>query len=271
VRIAYFVSDISEYALRTTQNHLPMLRLIEVSKSYDGGITAVDRVSLEVPERQFVAVIGRSGSGKSTLLNLIAGIDQPTAGEIWVGGRNLACLDDDALTRLRRQHLGIVFQFFNLLTTLDVRENVAMPLLLEGIREREAFARADVLIEAVGLQARARSRPATLSGGEMQRAAVARALIHRPALLLADEPTGNLDTRSAEAVLGLMRQLAAEAGVAVLLVTHSAEAAASADRALEMSDGRLSAPGCRLRPASDGGPICVGRPAGSQEPRAESQ
>src|SRR2546421_6748213 len=139
-----------------------MLRLIDVSKVYDGGVTAVDRVSLEIPDRQFVAVMGRSGSGKSTLLNLIAGIDCPTSGEIWIGDRNLAALDDDALTRLRRDRLGIIFQFLNLLTTLDVRENVALPLLLEGVREREAFARADELLDAVGLDSRARSRPATL-------------------------------------------------------------------------------------------------------------
>ncbi len=218
-----------------------MLRLITVSKLYDGGVTAVDRVSLELCERQFVAVMGRSGSGKSTLLNLIAGIDRPTSGEIWVGDRNIAALEDDALTRLRRERLGIVFQFFNLLTTLDVRENVALPLLLEGVREREAFKRADALVEAVGLRARAHSRPSTLSGGEMQRAAIARALIHRPVLLLADEPTGNLDSRSAAAVLELMRQLSAEVGAAILLVTHSVEAAASADRVLEMCDGRLTA------------------------------
>src|SRR5690349_7081113 len=173
-----------------------MLRLLKVSKLYEGGVTAVDGVTLEVPERQFVAVVGRSGSGKSTLLNLIAGIDRPSSGEIWVGERELSTLDDDALTRLRRERLGIVFQFFNLLTTLDVRENVALPLLLEGVAEREAFARADELIAAVGLTPRARSRPAALSGGEMQRAAIARALVHRPALLLADEPTGNLDSRS---------------------------------------------------------------------------
>jgi putative ABC transport system ATP-binding protein len=216
-----------------------MLRLLNASKVHEGGVTAVDRVSLEVPERQFVAVMGRSGSGKSTLLNLIAGIDRPSGGEIWVGEQELSTLDDDALTRLRREQLGIVFQFFNLLTTLDARENVALPLLLEGVSEREAFARADELIEAVGLTARARSRPATLSGGELQRAAIARALIHRPALLLADEPTGNLDSRSAAAVLGLIRDLAAERGAAVILVTHSAEAAAGAERVLEMSDGRI--------------------------------
>jgi putative ABC transport system ATP-binding protein len=216
-----------------------MLRLIDVSKVYDGGVTAVDRVALEVPERQFVAVMGRSGSGKSTLLNLIAGIERPSSGEIRIGDQNLAALSDDALTRLRRDRLGIVFQFFNLLTTLDVRENVALPLLLEGVGERAAFKRADELVEAVGLGPRARSRPATLSGGELQRAAVARALIHRPALLLADEPTGNLDSRSAETVLDLIRRLSAEVGAAVILVTHSAEAAARAERVLEMRDGRV--------------------------------
>jgi putative ABC transport system ATP-binding protein len=216
-----------------------MLRLIDVSKVYEGGVTAVDHAALEVPAGQFVAIMGRSGSGKSTLLNLIAGIDRPTSGQIWIGEQEVTGLDDDTLTRLRRDRLGIVFQFFNLLTTLDVRENVALPLLLEGIKEREAFARADGLVEAVGLGARARSRPASLSGGEMQRAAIARALIHRPALLLADEPTGNLDSRSAAAVLELICRLSAEVGAAVILVTHSAEAAAHAERVLEMSDGRF--------------------------------
>jgi putative ABC transport system ATP-binding protein len=217
-----------------------MLRLHQVSKQYAGGVTAVDCVSLEVPERQFVAVMGRSGSGKSTLLNLIAGIDRPTTGEVWIGEHQLDALDDDALTRLRRDRIGIVFQFFNLLTTLDVRENVALPLLLEGVGEPEAFTRADALIEGVRLTSRARSRPATLSGGELQRAAIARALIHRPALLLADEPTGNLDSRSAAAVLELMARLSADAGAAVLLVTHSPEAAAHAERVLEMRDGRIA-------------------------------
>jgi putative ABC transport system ATP-binding protein len=229
-----------------------MLRLLNVSKSYDGGVTAVDRVSLELPAGQFAAVMGRSGSGKSTLLNLIAGIDRPTEGEIWLDEQELGRLDDDALTRLRRDRLGIVFQFFNLLTTLDVRENVALPLLLEGVGEREAFARADELVQAVGLEARARARPATLSGGEMQRAAIARALVHRPALLLADEPTGNLDSRSAATVLELIDRLSAEAGAAVILVTHSAEAAAHADRVLEMNDGRIVESGQQSA-------LCLGR------------
>jgi putative ABC transport system ATP-binding protein len=224
-----------------------MLRLIDVSKVYDGGVTAVDRVSLEVAEREFVAVMGRSGSGKSTLLNLIAGIDRPTTGQIRIGDQELAALDDDALTRLRRDRIGIVFQFFNLLTTLDVRENVALPLLLEGVREKEAFARADELVEAVGLSARSHGRPAALSGGELQRAAIARALVHRPGLLLADEPTGNLDSRSAVVVLDLIRHLSFEVGAAVVLVTHSADAAAHAGRVLEMRDGQLTVQGSLSR------------------------
>jgi ABC-type lipoprotein export system ATPase subunit len=216
-----------------------MLRLIDVSKLYDGGVTAVDRVSLEVPDRQFVAIMGRSGSGKSTLLNLIAGIDRPTSGEIRIGDRNLAELDDDELTRLRRDRLGIIFQFFNLLTTLDVRENVALPLLLEGVKEREAFTRADELLEAVGLTTRARSRPATLSGGEMQRAAIARALAGRPAIVLADEPTGNLDAGSGQGVLELLRDLNRERGLTMMLVTHDQQIAQQADRVVRLAEGRI--------------------------------
>lgn len=225
-----------------------MIRLVDVSKQYPqagGAVTALDGVSLQVPAGEFLAVMGRSGSGKSTLLNLIAGIDSPTRGEVWVDGRNLAALEDDALTVLRRGTIGLVFQFFNLLTPLDLRENVALPALLAGAREKAALAEAERLLNAVGLAHRARSRPHALSGGEMQRAAIARALVHRPRVLLADEPTGNLDSRAAARVLGLMRDLSRAAGATVLLVTHSHEAAAVADRILEMRDGRLVAPNGR--------------------------
>jgi putative ABC transport system ATP-binding protein len=225
-----------------------MVRLSHVSKIYAqaGGecadvppVVALDDVSLTVPEGEFLAVMGRSGSGKSTLLNLIAGIDVPTRGEIWVDGQNLASMDDDALTALRRRKVGIVFQFFNLLSPLSVRENVALPALLAGEPERVVMREADRLLEQVGLSQRAGSRPHVLSGGEMQRAAIARALIHRPRVLLADEPTGNLDSRSAAQILTLLRDLGAGAGATVLLVTHSREAAAAADRVLEMRDGRF--------------------------------
>jgi putative ABC transport system ATP-binding protein len=217
-----------------------MIRLVGATKIYPqagGSVTALEDVSLDVPAGQFLAVMGPSGSGKSTLLNLVAGLDVPTRGEVWVDGRNLARMDDDALTALRRETIGLVFQFFNLLAPLDVRENVALPALLAGRREKEALGEADRLIEAVGLGPRARSRPHMLSGGEMQRAAICRALIHRPKVLLADEPTGNLDSRAAAQILTLLRTLSAEAGTTVVLVTHSREAAASAARVLEMRDG----------------------------------
>ncbi len=218
------------------------LRFSEVVKEFplgDGTVRALDGLTLEIPAGGFTAIVGRSGSGKSTLLNLAAGIDAPTSGEIFVQDLALSGLDDDALTRLRRQKIGVVYQFFHLLPTLDVRENVALPLLLEGRSEREALARADALLAEVGLTPRATARPHTLSGGEMQRAAVARALVHEPALVLADEPTGNLDSRSAVQVVELLASMVRRHGSTLVLVTHSREAAAAADRVVTLSDGRV--------------------------------
>ena len=220
----------------------PAARLVRVVKEYVVGaqtIRAVDDLSLEVPAGQFVALVGRSGSGKSTLLNLLAGIDTPTSGEVWVGEHELSRLSDDALTRLRREELGMVYQFFNLLPTLSVRENVALPALLAGEAEREVLRRADALLEEVAMTHRRNARPHTLSGGEMQRTALARALIHNPRLILADEPTGNLDSRTAETVMELLRALGERHGVTVVLVTHSREAAAVAERVVELRDGRV--------------------------------
>jgi putative ABC transport system ATP-binding protein len=220
----------------------PAVRLVEVVKEYAAGgqtVRAVDGISLEVPRGQFVALVGRSGSGKSTLLNLLAGIDTPTAGEVWVGEHELSRLSDDALTRLRRESLGMVYQFFNLLPTLSVRENVALPALLAGEPERETLARADALLEEVGMSHRRGARPHTLSGGEMQRTALARALVHHPAVVLADEPTGNLDSRTADQVMELLRRLGERHGVTIVLVTHSREAAAVAGRVVELRDGRV--------------------------------
>jgi ABC-type lipoprotein export system ATPase subunit len=220
----------------------PALRLVEVSKIYgEGGarVVALDRVSLAVPAGQCVAVVGRSGSGKSTLLHLAAGIDVPSSGEVWVDGREIGRLGDDALTRQRRENIGLVHQFFNLLPTLNARENVALPALLAGSNEREVLARADSLLAEVGLGDRARARPHTLSGGEMQRVALARALVQAPALVLADEPTGNLDTRSAEQVMTLLRDLGRRHGATLVIVTHSREIAATTDRVVELRDGRV--------------------------------
>jgi putative ABC transport system ATP-binding protein len=225
------------------------VRLEAVTREYAQGggvVRAVDGVTLTLERGDFVAVTGRSGSGKSTLLNLIAGIDVPTAGEVWVAGVALARMNDDALTRHRRTRIGMVHQFFNLLPTLSARENVALPALLAGVAGREALARADRLLAEVDLTGRRDARPATLSGGEMQRVAVARALVQEPAVVLADEPTGNLDSRAAADVVSMLRDLSARHGATVVLVTHSAEAAAAAPRILEMRDGRIVAD----RPAS---------------------
>jgi putative ABC transport system ATP-binding protein len=220
------------------------VRLVNVVKEYGAGaqrVAALDGLSLSIPVAQLVAVTGRSGSGKSTLLNLIAGIDVPSSGEVWVSGRDLSWLSDDDLTRLRRERIGIVYQFFNLLPTLSVRENVALPALLAGERDSEVMHRADRLIDDVGMGGRRDARPHTLSGGEMQRAAIARALIHRPSLLLADEPTGNLDSRTAGQVLDLIARLGREHGATIVLVTHSREAAAFGERVIELVDGRIAA------------------------------
>jgi len=230
---------------------VPALRFEHVVKEFplgDGRVRALDGVSLEFAPGTFTAVVGRSGSGKSTLLNLAAGLDRPTSGEVFLEGRPLSRLGDDAITRLRRERVGVVYQFFHLLPTLDLRENVALPLLLEGLREREALARADARLAEVGLEARAGARPHMLSGGEMQRAAVARALVHEPALVLADEPTGNLDSRAAAQVVDLLATLVRRHGATLVLVTHSAEAAGAASRLVTLSDGRLA--GDVTRPAS---------------------
>ncbi|TMQ71385.1 MAG: ABC transporter ATP-binding protein [Candidatus Eisenbacteria bacterium] len=221
----------------------PALRLERVVKEYRLGehrVRALDDVSLAVARGEFLAVMGRSGSGKSTLLNLIAGIDTPTSGEVWVDGRELSRLADDDLTRLRRDRVGVIYQFFNLISTLSVRENVALPAQLAGRPGASVWPIADRLIAEVGLASRRDARPHTLSGGELQRAAIARALIMSPPLVLADEPTGNLDSRAAAGALGLLRDLGARAGATVVLVTHSREAAALASRVIEIHDGRIA-------------------------------
>ncbi|HXA10382.1 MAG TPA: ABC transporter ATP-binding protein [Chthoniobacterales bacterium] len=219
-----------------------MISLQDVNRYYEAGersVHALDHVSLEIARHEFVAVVGPSGCGKSTLMHLIAGLDRPTAGEISVDGLSLTTADDAALTQFRRRQLGLVFQFFNLLPTMNVRENVSLPLLLQGVPIAGATARADELLQLVGLTNRATHFVHQLSGGEQQRTAIARALVHRPSLLIADEPTGNLDTASATRVLALLRQIADEQLATLILVTHSAEVAAAASRLIEMRDGRI--------------------------------
>jgi putative ABC transport system ATP-binding protein len=211
-----------------------------VARRYGEGEAAVDAlrgVSLDVPAGQFTAIMGPSGSGKSTLMHLLAGLDSPTSGSVVLDGQELSDLDDAGLTRLRRDRLGFVFQAFNLVPVLTAEENITLPLQLAGRKpDRE---RHDMLIEAVGLGDRLTHRPSELSGGQQQRVAVARALIHRPAVVFADEPTGNLDSKSSDEVLALLRQAVDEFGQTVVMVTHDPHAASVADRIVVLRDGQV--------------------------------
>jgi putative ABC transport system ATP-binding protein len=198
-------------------------------------------VDAVIARGEFVAVVGRSGSGKSTLLNLLSGIDEPTAGEVLVDGRSITHLGERERTLFRRHHVGFVFQFFNLIPTLTVAENLALPLELIGRRGAAARTEAVAALAEVGLDDRAGEAADRLSGGEQQRVAVARALVHDPELILADEPTGNLDADSAATVLELLRRLARDRKKTVIAATHSGEVAAVADRVLVLRDGRLAA------------------------------
>jgi putative ABC transport system ATP-binding protein len=211
-----------------------------VARRYGAGESAVDAlrgVSLDVPAGQFVAVMGPSGSGKSTLMHLLAGLDRPTAGSVHVGGEDITAMSDKQLTKLRRRHIGFVFQQFNLLPTLSAEENITLPLAIA--RERRDRAEIDALIERVGLGERRGHRPGQLSGGQQQRVAIARALVTRPTVLFADEPTGNLDSSSGADVLALLREAVEADRQTTVMVTHDPRAAASADRVVFLADGRI--------------------------------
>jgi putative ABC transport system ATP-binding protein len=222
-----------------------MITLEHVTKLYGPAgaeqVRALDDVSLRIEEGEHVSLIGASGSGKSTLLNLLGGIDAPSSGSIIVGGRDITRIGDRAMTLLRREMIGIVFQFFNLMPTLSVLENVMLPAELAGENEATARTRALDLLAAVGMERRASHRPNELSGGEMQRTAIARALINRPRILLADEPTGNLDSHNGNLVLDLLRRIASEAQLTLVMATHDPVIAARAGRIVEMKDGKVRA------------------------------
>jgi putative ABC transport system ATP-binding protein len=221
---------------------VPRLELRRVSKTYRNGgqpVPVLHEISLSLDSGEVTAVVGRSGCGKTTLLNLAGAMDLPSSGEVLIDGRATSCLSEGELTALRRNRIGFVFQFFQLLPTLSVLENVELPLLLAG-RGRSSDTARDRLAW-VGLEEKSTAMPYQLSGGQMQRVAIARALVHSPQLLLADEPTGNLDTASGTRVLELLRESADRFGATVLLATHSAEAADMADRRVHLRDGRIEA------------------------------
>jgi putative ABC transport system ATP-binding protein len=211
-----------------------------LTRRYGDGSTAVDAlrgVDLDVRAGELVAVMGPSGSGKSTLMHLLAGLDKPTSGTVMIAGTELSALGDAALTRLRREHIGFIFQFFNLLPMLDAEENVLLPLSIAGEKPDKAWV--SELMSKVGLAARGSHRPSELSGGEQQRVAIARALITRPTILLADEPTGNLDSKTGGEILELMRESVDAYGQTTVMVTHDPRAAAIADRILFIADGLI--------------------------------
>jgi putative ABC transport system ATP-binding protein len=222
---------------------MPLLRAEDLHKTYVTGearVTALAGVSFTVEAGDFVALMGPSGCGKSTLLHVSGAMDRPTSGTLRLNDRDLSAMGDDELTRVRREQVGFVFQFFNLLPTLTVSDNIALPCLLAGVEDQEAERRARSLAERVGIAHRLSHYPQQISGGEMQRAAIARALVHQPSLLVADEPTGNLDSENGANVLALIGELNKELGVTVLMATHAADVAAAASRVLKMKDGRFA-------------------------------
>jgi putative ABC transport system ATP-binding protein len=216
-----------------------VVELDEVNKDYGDKVNALSSVSFKVASAERVAIMGPSGSGKSTLLNLTCGLDEPTSGVVKVHGVILSELDDDRRTRLRREKIGMVFQTFNLLPTLTALENASLPLRLQGLKRREAESRGREMLERMGLGDRLEHKPDELSGGERQRVAIARAVIYKPPLLLADEPTGNLDSATGDEILSLLDHLHDELGTTIIMVTHNEVVAAHCDRILVLRDGRI--------------------------------
>jgi putative ABC transport system ATP-binding protein len=222
---------------------MTLIRTENLTKIYGSGntaVTALDHVSLEINAGEFVAVMGPSGCGKSTLLHLLGGLDRPSEGKVEIDGVSLSDMKDDDLARIRRTRIGLVFQFYNLIPVLNAVENAALPIALDGKKPAEARRRAAEWLSRFGLGDRLTSRPDQLSGGQQQRVAVARALAAEPVLVLADEPTGNLDTRSADGIAALLRQVSKEFGRAVVMVTHDPRIAAYADRIVFLKDGRIA-------------------------------
>lgn len=221
---------------------MPILQTIQLTKQYQMGevtVNALNQVDLSIDQGEFVAIMGSSGSGKSTLLHLMGGLDTATSGEVVLCGRSLSSLSDYELTLLRRLRVGFIFQFYNLIPTLSAAENIALPMLIDGKSLRNYRARLEELLDMVNLTDRAHHKPDQLSGGQQQRVAIARAFIHQPEIVLADEPTGNLDTRSGTAILDILQRACGEVGATIVMVTHDPRAASYAQRVVFLQDGQI--------------------------------
>ncbi len=227
---------------------MEIVKCEKLSKIYGSGqtlVTALDQVDLSVRQGEFVAINGSSGSGKSTLLHMLGGVDRPSGGKVWIEGTDLAGLDEKQSSIFRRRKVGIVYQFYNLIPSINIRQNILLPMLLDGRRPDEK--RFDELVETLGLKDRLTHLPSQISGGQQQRAAIARALIYRPAILLADEPTGNLDRRNSDEILGLLKLSNKKYRQTILLITHDERVAVEADRVITIEDGKIIADE-RIRP-----------------------
>jgi putative ABC transport system ATP-binding protein len=225
---------------------MPLIRLRDIKKTYLMGkvpVSALQGVDLEIQDGEMVAIMGRSGSGKTTLLNILGLLDTPSVGSYKLAGDEVAKLADRKRSRLRNKRFGFVFQVYNLLPRLTATENVMIPLVYGGVKKRDRRPRADAALEAVGLKDRVRHTPSELSGGEQQRVAIARALVNEPSVILADEPTGNLDSKSGAAIMDLMQQLHQDRKVTIILVTHDSNVAARAERTIQLSDGQVAVAG----------------------------
>jgi putative ABC transport system ATP-binding protein len=238
------LSSVTSHVANSSVANVPLVKLRNLTKSYEEAgttRTVLHALDTDIREGEFAVLLGKSGSGKSTLLNLIGGIDTPTDGEVWIKDTCLTCLNERKLTLFRRDNIGFVFQFFNLIPTLTALENVSLPYELRGNDRREGEKKALALLERVGLAGRGKTYPDKLSGGEQQRVAIARSLVHQPLLILADEPTGNLDEETGKTILDLLLELTRDAGKTLIMATHSAEVVPFADEVYHIHEGKLVA------------------------------